>query len=102
MPKATLLKRVEALNCRSAGRLADEQLNSEKKSQVDRYDVAECVLETKAPVAFDLTGEIEATCFYAGQSAGLVHDIVAAGELVRRIGAEAEAALARAESLRRQ
>lgn len=36
-------------------------LNSAQKTQVDRYDVAECVLETKAPVAFDLTGEIEAT-----------------------------------------
>ena len=36
-------------------------------------------------------GEIEATCLYAGQSVGLVHDIVPAGELVRRIGAEAEA-----------
>lgn len=45
------------------------------------------------------TGEIEATCLYAGQSAGLVHDILPAGELVRRIGAEAEAALVRAGSL---
>ena len=47
------------------------------------------------------TGEIEATCLYAGQSAGLVHDILPAGELVRRIGAEAEAALASAASMRR-
>lgn len=45
------------------------------------------------------TGEIEATCLYAGQSAGLVHDIVPAAELVRRIGAEAEAAIASAGSL---
>lgn len=36
-------------------------LSSAKKTQVDRYDVAECVLETKTPVAFDLTGDIEAT-----------------------------------------
>lgn len=41
------------------------------------------------------SGDIEATCMYAGQSAGLVHDVVPAGELVRRIVAEAEAALAR-------
>lgn len=40
------------------------------------------------------SGEIEATCLYAGQSAGLVHDILPAGELVRRMVAEAEAALA--------
>ena len=36
-------------------------LNSAKKAQVDRYDVAECILETKMPVAFDLTGDIETT-----------------------------------------
>jgi NAD(P)H-dependent flavin oxidoreductase YrpB (nitropropane dioxygenase family) len=53
------------------------------------------------PASRGATGEIEATCLYAGQSAGLVHDIVPAAELVRRIGAEAEAALTRAESLRR-
>ena len=47
------------------------------------------------------SGEVEATCLYAGQSAGLVHDIVSAGELVRWIGADAEAALARAASLHR-
>ena len=47
------------------------------------------------------SGEIEATCLYAGQSAGLVHDIMPAAALVRRIGAEAEAALARAASVYR-
>lgn len=40
------------------------------------------------------SGEIEATCLYAGQSAGLVRDIVPAGALVTRIVTEAEAALA--------
>jgi NAD(P)H-dependent flavin oxidoreductase YrpB (nitropropane dioxygenase family) len=48
------------------------------------------------------SGEIEATCLYAGQSAGLVHDIVPAGALVRRIVAEAEAALALADGIRRK
>ncbi|MEZ5832765.1 MAG: nitronate monooxygenase [Dongiaceae bacterium] len=47
------------------------------------------------------SGDIEATCLYAGQSAGLVRDIVPAGALVTRIVAEAEAALARAGALRR-
>jgi nitronate monooxygenase len=47
------------------------------------------------------SGEIEATCLYAGQSAGLVRDIVPAGALVTRIVAEAEAALAAANVLRR-
>ncbi len=45
------------------------------------------------------SGEIEATCLYAGQSAGLVHDVVPAGALVRRIVAEAEAALTRAGAM---
>lgn len=45
------------------------------------------------------TGSIEATCLYAGQSAGLVHDIVPAGDLVRRIGVEAQAALSRAKAM---
>ena len=47
------------------------------------------------------SGEIEATCLYAGQSAGLVHDVTPAGALVRRIVAEAEAALARANAMHR-
>ena len=46
-------------------------------------------------------GDIAATCLYAGQSAGLVHDIAPAGTLVRRIVAEAEAALAQAGNARR-
>jgi nitronate monooxygenase len=46
------------------------------------------------------TGDIEATCRYAGQSAGLVRDIVPAAVLVKRIVAEAEAALAHAHSAR--
>lgn len=36
-------------------------LNTTQKSQVDRHDVAECIFETKAPVAFDLNGDISAT-----------------------------------------
>lgn len=47
------------------------------------------------------SGEIEATCLYAGQSAGLVHDIVPASMLVQRIVKEAETALSRAGGLRR-
>ncbi|MGH6882293.1 MAG: NAD(P)H-dependent flavin oxidoreductase, partial [Hypericibacter sp.] len=46
------------------------------------------------------SGDIEATCLYAGQSAALVHDILPAGTLVKRIVVEAEAALARAAALR--
>ncbi|HEV7255918.1 MAG TPA: nitronate monooxygenase [Mesorhizobium sp.] len=39
------------------------------------------------------TGNLEGTCLYAGQSVGLVRDILPAGELVRRLIAEAQSAL---------
>lgn len=45
------------------------------------------------------TGDLEAACHYAGQSTGLVHDIVPAGELVRRLVAETEAQLVRTGKL---
>ncbi|MDX2237319.1 MAG: nitronate monooxygenase family protein [Hyphomonadaceae bacterium] len=41
------------------------------------------------------------SCFAMGQSAGGVHDVLPAGEIVRRIMAEAESALAKASALRR-
>jgi NAD(P)H-dependent flavin oxidoreductase YrpB (nitropropane dioxygenase family) len=41
------------------------------------------------------TGDIEATCLYAGQSVGLVRDLVPARELVGRLVRETEAALDR-------
>jgi nitronate monooxygenase len=47
------------------------------------------------------SGDIEATCLYAGQSVGLVRDLVPAHELVRRLIAETEAALDRLAALRR-
>lgn len=40
---------------------ATEQGTVEGKSQVDRHDVAEVILETPKPVAFDLVGDIEQT-----------------------------------------
>jgi nitronate monooxygenase len=46
-----------------------------------------------APLRSDPSPELRAN--YAGQSAGLVHDIVPAGELVRRIAREAETTLER-------
>lgn len=40
---------------------ASELSTVENKGQVDRHDVAECVLETARPIAFDLRNDIEAT-----------------------------------------
>lgn len=41
------------------------------------------------------TGDLEALALYAGQSAGLVHEVLPAGEIVRKMAAEAEGVLAR-------
>ncbi|MEX0807497.1 MAG: nitronate monooxygenase [Dongiaceae bacterium] len=46
------------------------------------------------------TGDLEAACHYAGQSTGLVRDILPAGDLVRRLVSETEAALAAAAHIR--
>jgi bifunctional enzyme CysN/CysC len=40
---------------------ASELSSVTNKQQIDRHDVAECVLETAKPVAFDVAGEIERT-----------------------------------------
>ncbi|MBI2424721.1 MAG: adenylyl-sulfate kinase [Candidatus Hydrogenedentes bacterium] len=40
---------------------ASELSSVQNKEQVDRHDVAECILETSRPVAFDLRNDIEAT-----------------------------------------
>ncbi|MBI1883561.1 MAG: GTP-binding protein [Chlamydiae bacterium] len=34
---------------------------SERKKQIDRHEVAQCILECARPIAFDLAGQIEAT-----------------------------------------
>ena len=85
----------------AAGRPPSGQRPGESDLVAQQQDGAALLRYSDSSPTPGASGEIEATCLYAGQSAGLVHDIVAAGELVRRIGAEAEAALARAESLRR-
>lgn len=51
------VKLAEVLNVLDASELSTVQ----NKGQVDRHDVAECVLETAKPVAFDVAGEIERT-----------------------------------------
>jgi nitronate monooxygenase len=43
-------------------------------------------------------GDAELAALYAGQSAGLIHDLPGAGDVVRALAAEAEAALRRAMS----
>jgi enoyl-[acyl-carrier protein] reductase II len=62
-------------------------------------------LSSQAGVMGGIGGQIEGldpdrSCFAMGQSAGGVHDVLPAGEIVRRIMAEAEAAMDRMASLR--
>lgn len=45
-----------------------------------------------------MTGDLEAMALYTGQSAGTIHDVMPAAEIIRRTVAEAEAALAVARS----
>lgn len=51
------IKLVQILNVLDASELTTVR----NKQQIDRHDVAECVLETPKPVAFDLVGDIEST-----------------------------------------
>jgi len=62
-------------------------------------------ISSRAGVMGGIGGQIEGldpdkSCFAMGQSAGGVHDVMPAGEIVGRIMAEADAAIARLERLR--
>jgi nitronate monooxygenase len=46
-----------------------------------------------------LTGDVEATALYAGQSVGLVREVLPGAEIVARLVEEAEAALRSARGL---
>jgi nitronate monooxygenase len=48
--------------------------------------------------AVEMEGDIEALSLWAGQSAGLIRDVIPAGKIVRRIAAEAIVALERASA----
>jgi enoyl-[acyl-carrier protein] reductase II len=65
----------------------------------------QAILSSRAGVMGGIGGQIEGldpdrSAFAMGQSAGGIHDVLPAGEIVRRIMAEAEAALDKATALR--
>lgn len=65
----------------------------------------QAMLSTQAGVMGGIGGQIEGldpdkSCFAMGQSAGGVHEVLPAGEIVRRLVAEAEMALATASAFR--
>jgi nitronate monooxygenase len=53
---------------------------------------------TSTSPAVEVDGDIEALSLWAGQSAGLIRDVLPAAEIVRRIVAEAQLALDRASA----
>ena len=66
----------------------------------------QAILSSRAGVMGGIGGQLEGldpdkSCFAMGQSAGGVHDVLPAGEIVARIMAEADAALDRAQTLRK-
>ena len=65
----------------------------------------QAMLSSRAGVMGGIGGQIEGldpdkSCFAMGQSAGGIHDVLPAGEIVRRILAEADVAIGRLERLR--
>jgi NAD(P)H-dependent flavin oxidoreductase YrpB (nitropropane dioxygenase family) len=59
-----------------------------------RADGTEIVRYSSVSARSDATGRIEELSMWAGQGAGLVHEILPAAEIVRRTVADAEAVLA--------
>jgi len=84
----------------SAGRPPSGQRPGEGEPVARQSDGTVLLRYSDSGPAPGASGDIEATCLYAGQSAGLVRDILPADRLVKRIVAEAEAALARAAAMR--
>jgi NAD(P)H-dependent flavin oxidoreductase YrpB (nitropropane dioxygenase family) len=67
------------------GQIIGSTVLNGQKIPVPRYSV---ILPTR-----DFDGDIEQACLTAGQSAGNIHEILPAGEIVRRMTTEAKAAL---------
>jgi nitronate monooxygenase len=63
-----------------------------------RADGSEILRYSSVTVRAGTTGDIDALSLWAGQGVGLVHEVLPAGEIVRRIAAEAEAILERLPS----
>lgn len=76
-----------------AGRPAPGSRPGEGEAVAAAPDGTEILRYSSADPELGATGDLEALALYAGQSAGLVHEVLPAGEIVRRIAAEAERVL---------
>jgi len=68
---------------------ASDLSRSQAKQQINRYDVAECILETTRPIAFDPVSECEAT----GRFVIVDHYEIAGGGIIMENIAAADSAL---------
>ena len=81
-----------------AGRPATGGRPGESETVAAAPDGSPIVRYASSDPELGATGDLEALALYAGQSAGLVHEVLPARELVRRMAAEAERVLARLAS----
>ncbi|MFA5928601.1 MAG: GTP-binding protein, partial [Candidatus Margulisiibacteriota bacterium] len=79
----TTLKLLEVKSVLDASDLSSDQ----KKQQIDRHDVAECIFETGKPIAFDLTGTLEKTSRFVIVDN---YEIAGGGIVVEGISTEAQ------------
>lgn len=77
----------------AAGRPASGQRPGEGEVLAHRADGSEIVRYQSISVRDSVTGNVEDLSLWAGQGAGLVHEVLPAGEIVRRVTAQAEAIL---------
>jgi len=78
----------------AAGRPPSGQRPGEGDILAHRADGSEIVRYQSISVRDSVSGNVADLSLWAGQGAGLVHDVLPAGEIVRRVTAQAEAVLA--------
>jgi len=77
----------------AAGRPPSGQRPGEGEVIAHRADGSEIVRYSSMSPRTGTTGDVDALSLWAGQGVGLVHEVLPAGEIVRRVTAQAEAIL---------
>lgn len=76
---------------------AGEDLSKVEKAQIERHEVAECIIETRKPIAFDLNTDIEATSRFV-----IVDDYDISGGGIIRESMETDSSAYVEESIQRE
>ena len=77
----------------AAGRPPSGQRPGEGEVIAHRADGSDIVRYSSMSPRTGITGDVDALSLWAGQGVGLVHEVLPAGEIVRRVTAQAEAIL---------